>query len=193
MATLRKDGYTEVGPICLPFEPHISLDEANELRRMVEWEFFEEMPVKTPRATDTTDKTMVAKAFHNRLGGDIDEVPSVFAGAVLRHIDLESWRMIIIQTKMNRARHNNAQQRIETRMNIEVSNGQLAEAIRKVRVLRGVGELTASAIEHQMAEDVEDGFIVMQRRAYERQITSEDCASTAEYLRRIARRTVAVG
>lgn len=193
MPTMRRDGYLEVGPACLPFDAAISIEDANELRRVVEWDFFEHMPVKTPQASDQTDKTMSAKAFHNRLSGDIDEIPSVFAGAVLRHIDQESWRLIIMQTKLRRARHNNAQQRIETRMNVEVFGGELAEAVRKVRVVRGVGELTVAAIEHQMAEDVEEGHVVMQRRAYERHVTAEDCNDAAEYLRKVVRRTIAVG
>lgn len=178
----RKDGYKSVGELCTPFDTDITLEQANALRTTVVWDFFENMPVKTPAYDETSDKTMAAKAFHDRSFDRVDELPSVFAGVVLRHIDAESWRMIIMQTKLRRARYNNAQQRIETRLNIEVLDGRLVEAIRKVRIVRGVGELTVAAIEHQMEEDVEDGYVVMQRRAYERKITPDDCDKATEFL-----------
>jgi hypothetical protein len=193
MPTMRKDGFLEVGPACLPFDAELTLDDANDLRQAVVWEFFEHMPVKTLELTDSSDKTGCAKAFHNRTFESIEHGPGVFGGAVLRHIDEEAWRLRIMHTKLSRARHNNAQQRIETRMNVEVFDGQLAEAVKKVRVVRGVGELTAAAIEKQMEEDVEEGYVVMQRRAYERHLTQDDCAQAVEFLTRIVRRTASVG
>lgn len=191
MPTLRRDQYVEVGPACAPFESNITLQEAEDLRQVVVWDFFNNMPVHTPELTETSDKTMAAKAFHDT-GGALYEAPSTFAGAMLRHIDEASWRMIIMQTKLRRARHNNAQQRIETRFNIEVFDDQLVEATRKMRIARGVGELTADAVERQMEEDVEDGYVVMQRRAYERYLTSDDCQRATEFLRSAVKQAAAL-
>ncbi|MCB9819793.1 hypothetical protein H6796_00585 [Candidatus Nomurabacteria bacterium] len=188
---LQNDGFKPVGPPCRPLECEISLDEANNLRQAVVWDFFDNMPVKTPFLSEDADKTMAAKAYHNSYDEN-DDTPSLFTGAVLRHIDEESWRMIIMQTKLRRARWNNAGQRVETRYNIEVLGGQLVEAVRKVRIIRGVGELSVSAVEHQMEEDVDEGsdggYIVVQRRAFERQVTQEDCGQIVDSLRRVARR-----
>jgi hypothetical protein len=188
MPTMRRDGYLEVGPTCTPFESDITIDEADELRRSVVWDYFDNMPVKTRALTETSDKTMVAVSFHDPDELSADQLPHMFAGAILSHTDLESWRMVITQAYYRRARHNNAQQRISTRFAVEVYDGQLVEAVRRVRVVRGVGDLTVAAIEKQMEEDVEEGHIVMQRRAYERYLNSDDCERAVDFLSKAVKR-----
>ena len=187
---VRRDGYTEVGPACAPFDCQIDLEDAETLRDVVAWDFFYHMNAKTRLLSDIEDKTVCAKSFHPELGQmAVTETPSVFAGAILHRRGLDDWRMVVMQSKSRQARWNNARQHIETRLNVEVFNGELVEAVRKVRVVRGVGELTVAAIENQMEEDSEAGFVVMQRRAFERQMTKEDCQAASEFLQRTVRRS----
>lgn len=186
----RKDGFKMVGPNCMPFENNISIDEAEDLHDVVMFDFFGKLPVKTPRLSEVADKSMCARAFHNQPYEDTAS-PSVFVGAMLHHMNQHTWRMNIMHTKLSRARHNNAQQRIETRMNVEVYDHQLVEAVRKMRVIRGVGELTVDAVERQMEEDTEEGYVIMQRRAYERHMTSDDCERAKDALYRTIKRAQA--
>lgn len=115
--------------------------------------------------------------------------PIVFAGALLRNIDEHTWRLVIMNTKMRRARHNNGQQRIETRYVVEAYENDVVEAIRKVRTLREVGELVAPEyLEDQIEEGTYVGNTVMQRRAFERHMVEEDCEQAVETLTRVAKR-----
>lgn len=193
MKEARKDGFVEVGSKCQPFEHEVSVDELNELRSAVVNGFFAEMPNVSRSYDNDVAKVACARAFHERDLGLVDQPPSVFGAAILRTVQFDDpefdvWRLRVSQNRTQRSRHNNASQRIVTRLKVEVFNDQVVEAIREVRVIRGVGELTAEAIAQQMFEDTDEGHIVMQRRAYERYMTSRDCETAAQFLGQIARR-----
>ena len=196
MGNIRHDGYTEVGSKCEPFTHDVSLEALLELRESVVENYFMHMPRVSREYGAAGTKVASAKAFHERFSGAADETPSVFGAAILRSMmfsdpDTDAWRLTIAQNRMQRSRHNNAPQRIVTRLKAEVFNDQIVEAIREVQVVRGVGELTVEAIEQQMIEDTEEGHIVMQRRAYERYLTEDDCQKAVEFLGKIARRAAA--
>ena len=187
---VRPDGFLEVGPVCAPFDCQISLEDANDLRKVLIWDFFDKVDARTPIFTETEDRTLFGKGFRSDNHGlSMQESPSTFGGAILKHMSEDSWRMIIKGTKTRRSVWNNAQQRIETMFDVQVYNDELVEAVRRVKVIRGVGELTVDAIVNQMEEDVDEGYIVMQRRAFERHMTSEDCERAGVFLRQIAARS----
>ncbi|MGB3946185.1 MAG: hypothetical protein WBK76_05110 [Candidatus Saccharimonadales bacterium] len=194
MGVTRHDGYVEVGAKCEPFTHEVSLGALTDLRDAVVDEYFMRMPRVSRQYSDEGTKVASAKAFHEHFGDAYESTPSIFGAAILRSMtfddpDIDSWRLTIAQNRMQRSRHNNAPQRIVTRLKVEVFNDQIVEAVREVQVVRGVGELTAEAIEQQMIEDTEEGHIVMQRRAYERYLTENDCRNAAAFLGRIAART----
>lgn len=198
MAEVRKDGFVAVGSKCGPFEHEVGIEELNGLRSAIVETFFAEMPKVSRSLDDNSVKVACAKAFHERDFGSAELAPSVFGAAILRTIqfddpEFDAWHLRIGHNRTQRARHNNAPQRIVTRMKVEVFNDQVVEAVKEVKVIRGVGELTPEAIEQQLLEDTDDGHIVMQRRAYERYMTSQDCDKAAQFLGQIARRTASVG
>ena len=186
---IRRDGFTEVGPVCVPFYSEISLDDANDLRNAIVWDFFNEFPAKTPYLSDTSDKTTFGKNFSSPLHDSaIHEMPNIFFGASLNHISSDTWRMILMYTKTKRVDWNNSPQRIETRLMMHVYKDQLVEAVRKVRVIRGVGELTVESIENQIDENTDTGYIALQRREYEQYIIPEDCERAKVYMHRAVKR-----
>lgn len=189
---MRPDGFTEVGPVCVPFDCQIDLEDAEALRDVLVQDFFHEMKgrAKTPLVTESEDKTICSQSFQPELREmSVVETPIIYVSTMLHHTSLDSWRMAIMQSKARRASWNNAQQKIATRLNVEVFNGRLVEAVRKMKIIRGVGELTVAAIENQTEEDTEVGHIVMQRRAYERHMTKDDCQWAIDFLQRTVRRS----
>lgn len=198
MSEVLNNGFTAIGSKCQPFEHEVGIDALNELRASVVQDFFAEMPRVSRSYGGDIAKVGCAKNINERIPGEIDQPPSIFGAAILRTVlfedpDFDVWQLRIAQNRMQRARHNNAPQRIMSRLKVEVFNGQVVEAIREVQTIRGVGELTVEAIEKQMFEDVEEGHIVMQRKSYERYMTEDDCEKAVRFLGQIARRTAAVG
>lgn len=186
MAVEIRNGFTQVGPVCEMFDSKITIEQANDLRQEVLWNYFENVPVKTPEFTETSDKTLYGKTFDTaKMTLELDQ-PIMFAGALLRNIDAHTWRLVIMNTKMRRARHNNAQQRIETRYVVEAYENDVVEAVKRVRTVRGVGDLTPEMVVNQEYE--EDRH---QRRAFERHMTEDDCQQAVECLARVVKRIAA--
>lgn len=190
MGFVRKDGYTQISTGFHPTEFEIDVEEANELRNIVAWDFFDQVNARTPHVDDISDKTLFSKAFHDTAPDAVSLSPGIFGGVILKHLDAVSWRMIIMQSRIQRARYNNAAQRIETKLQLEVSNNVLIEATRRVKIVRGIGELTVAAIEKQMEEDTEDGQVRMVRRAFDCQMGREDCENAIDFLDNLAKRAL---
>ncbi len=196
MAEVQRDEYVQVGSDCELFVHKVGIEELSELRAAVVDEYFMQMPKVSRSYTEEGTKVACAKSFHETFANTYEEFPSFFGAAILRSMafedpEVESWRLVIGQNRMQRSRHNNAPQRSVTRLKVEVFNNQVVEAIKQVHIVRGVGELTAEAIETQLTEDSEDGSVVLQRRAYERYVTADDCHAAVDFLSRIVRRTQA--
>lgn len=121
---LRRDGYTVVGSDISLQEVRITYDDAQGVKDYIMSEFFKGAPVRTPIADDKQDKTLFGKGFNPqyRVYGD-DGDPSVFFGAMIRHTDLESWRLRVLMTRSSRSPHNGQPQRSEARYGIEFIGG----------------------------------------------------------------------
>lgn len=191
MSRIRRDGYTEIGTKCEPFESQLDIDEVNKLRDFVLRDYFLKVPNLHIRHEETYGKVSHAKLFPN-YSVDYD-TPSVFGSALLKNLDSDSWRMIIMQTRTRRSSENTTQQRIVSRMNVEVLDDRVVEAVKKVQIVRGLGELTVESIERQMEEEGEEAAFYVERKAYERYMTVDDCDKATEFLGRITRRIVATG
>lgn len=207
MPTERRDGYTEIGSRCWPFESKLSLDQATGLRDFVLNDYLLTVPKIHVTHYDTQSKVAHAKLFPNKFMEDVDDVPSVFGSAMLKNIDADTWRLVIMQTRTKRRSENIAQQRIVSRMNVEVMGDQVVEAVKKVQIVRGLGELTLESIEKAWVQNDEGELPIavfvndksneqvyqVERKAYERHMTPVDCEKAVEFLGKMSRRIVAVG
>lgn len=154
MVETLQNGYIQVGAGCGLFDSKITIDNANEVRDAVALDFFQRVPVKIPEFSDTDTKMMYGKYFRSSPDELEMNVSSMFAGVVLRNMDQEIWRLVIMQSKSRRARYNNAPQRVQTRMVIEVIGDEVVEAVKRVRAVRGVGELAVPRIENRAEWEV---------------------------------------
>lgn len=196
MPNMRKDGYTEVGSRCAPFESRVNLEEVNGLRDFLVNDYFLAVPnlhVTSDENESGIAKIAHAKLFANKFAIDIDDQPSVFGSAMLRYLDADTWRMVIMQTRSRRRSENIGQQRIVSRYNVEVMGDDIVEAVKKVQIVRDIGELTLEKIERQMEEEYDGLAVEVERKAFERYMTPDDCAKAAEFLGRVTRRLVSVG
>lgn len=177
----RPDGFIVVGKPAPIGEVLVSYEHADELKKFVTSEYFEYIQPKTPELTEISDKSVAAKGFHSIVDQGNNNDPSMFSGALLRHIDDSSWRLIVMLTRMRRSDYNLAPQRVEERYNFHVFGGDLYEATKQIRVTRGLGELTLDMVE----SGVEPELV---RKMYERPVTEEDCRRVREKLSRAVKR-----
>lgn len=177
---MRRDGYTVVGSVYTPNESQISLDEAEELRTTLVKDFFGHVPTTIPKETD---HGLVTRAMHGAYGLDsYDTAPTMLTGASLHIVAPHTWRMMISQAKLRRTYWNQAQQRVATYLQINVEDNHVTEAVRRVRIIRGVG--SAAATDSMSKHDRFMYNRPMQRRTFEHPMTSSDCYRAAHILRR---------
>jgi hypothetical protein len=196
MRRLRADGYEIIGSDCVPFQSRISLDEAVDLKEYLVHEHFMSVPNIRVTHTDTESRIAHAKSFPNKFVMDMDDHPSLFGSAMLKNIDADTWRLVIMQTRMKRGSEDAGQQRFVTRYNVEVYNDEIVEAVKKMQIVRDIGVMTVDSIVRQMDESSEtesDSKPQFERLAFERYMEPRDCATAKEFLGRVCRRIVAVG
>lgn len=177
---MRKDGYTVVGPICKPNEALISLDDAQDLRMTLEKDFFGTVPTTVP---EETERGFVVKAMHGAYGLQAPEgIPTMLTGASLHTIAPDTWRMIISQTKLRRTEPHQAQQRVATYLQIGVEHNEITQAVRHVKIMRDIGQVATAS--DMSTYDRLMYHRPMQRRIFERYLTTMDCHKAAYLLRR---------
>lgn len=177
---MTKDGYTVVGSICKPNESQISLDEAEELRTTLVKDFFGHVPTTIPQEKG---HGIVTRAMHGSYGlSSYDAVPTMLTGASLHVVTPHTWRMLISQAKLRRTYWNQAQQRVATYLRINVEDDHVTEAVRRVKIIRGVGSTATTDSMSEYDRDVYNR--PMQRRTFEHPMTSIDCYRAAHILRR---------
>lgn len=175
----RRDGYEQVGELIPIGESNITANDALMVRDFLAYDFFDRVRCRTPQFSETKDRTQFGKGFNAHGGAEFDK--NFFAGAVLRHLDPESWFAIVMIAKHSRSTTNNTPLRTESRYRIGMAGLSILQATKEVRVLRSVGELTA--------DDIVNGVeIPTQRKAFEKALTTDDCGQMLGQLERVARR-----
>lgn len=175
---MRSDGFVQVGTAVPLGETLITFDDAAMVRDYLAYDFFDRVPAKTPRVSEG-NHIRFGKGFH-RVGAVVQE-RDMFAGAILRHTDQDSWHSIIALVKYCRSNVNNGPQRIESYYRLGAVGHTLTQATKEVRVLRSIGELTVESITTQQKPDI-------QRKAFQRPITVDDCGAVMGALERVANR-----
>jgi hypothetical protein len=169
----------QVGSGVGPGEAQIDVNDASMLRDFLAYDFFRCVPARTPKISESFDQTQFGKGFHR--AGNVSLDRDLFAAAILKHVDMDSWHATIALAKYRRSPINNGSQRIESQYRIGVIGNTILQATREVRVLRSVGELTVDDIANQQDLDV-------QRKAFQLPMTVDDCGDVMGALERVAKR-----
>lgn len=176
---IRSDGFVQIGmPVPLG-ETHIAYEDAAMVRDYLAYDFFDRVPAKTPQVSEHYNRTQFGKGLHRV--GNIALDRDLFAGAILRHTDQDSWHSIIALVKYCRSNVNNGPQRIESYYRFGAVDHTLIQATKEVRVLRSIGELTVESITAQQKPDI-------QRKTFQRPMTIDDCDDVMGALGRVANR-----
>lgn len=184
----RTGGYQEVGKPYRCGDVHISRADVDDLRSFVTDEYFVHLPASTTLLDDLTTRSVAKVGFYDAPMYDV-EATDVMTMATLHEWSPDMWRLTVKQTRTKRA-ENTMPQRIETRYGIDVVNDEVLEAVRKMRILRGVGDLTVDMVHEDVTEEVDGDAI--QRRAYELPMEPEDCVRITEFLTRALKRAAVV-
>jgi hypothetical protein len=175
------DGYIQVGPPLGAESPDINYDDAEELRRVVTLDLFDVMEPKTSLLSEIEDKTFAARLFRPVAGADDENDTTIFGGAMVHHEEGELWRMKVLLTRSARMPHNLGEKKIQTRYFLGALAGELIVATKQVKAVREVGEAAPDLISS-------GGNLRRVRRAYEKNMSPDDCEMLHESLARIIKR-----
>lgn len=175
------DGYIQVGPPLGAESPDINYDDAEELRRVVTLDLFDVMEPKTSLLSEIEDKTFAARLFKPVAGADDENDTTIFGGAMVHHEEGELWRMKVLLTRSARMPHNLGEKKIQTRYFLGALAGELIVATKQVKAVREVGEAAPDLISS-------GGNLRRVRRAYEKNMSPDDCEMLHESLARIIKR-----
>lgn len=184
----RPDGYEQVGQSVAIMQPTLSIQDARTVRHFVATTFFDGIKVFTPLVNEDEDKSVGGVGLHTPVHGPgIEDTPSIFVGASLYHVSDNSWRLAALRTRMRRSAENLRPQRVWSKYSFSVVGDQLLEATKEVRVVRAIGTLS---VEAALEEGLEPHIA---RKAYERQITLEDCHRLMNTMTQAVKRRQATG
>ena len=142
--TLYKDGYQRVDTNGDYIYPEISLGYANDLRQYVLYDFIDHPSARINNLAISDSKEHPGLSYTAFYGAKTFGTPdcnslqdkSIFAGALLRQYDDDTWKLHIVHNRMQSQNNDYNEQRLKTNYLIFCIGSQLVEATRTVKYVR---------------------------------------------------------